>query len=605
MSIESSEFTTYYYHETYDELLADMISLNDTYPEIIDLFSLNKQYDIPNITGNYEIWAIRLANESTGFEKPELLFIGTHHGNEGVSTETAYWLAWWLAKNYSLNNWIKYLIDHREIYIIPLLNPAGHEVQTRYNNNGIDLNRNYDYDWSETGSGGVNPFSEPETQCIREFVEDHQFINAISWHSGIHGIYYSWGANVHYSEEIDLSPDNNAYFNHARLMSREAGNFSEGYYPLYIWNDQPSYYPCYGAWEDWAYAAHVEYGGNYTLDADGYEGAGMLSYCVEVSRTKWPTEESLGGETVDGWIPKNIRLALVLIDLAEPYLEWTSKDSLPYVNFPNGTIIHAVAPNTRLNFNWQVNGSIQVDETDLRWGLDPDLINNYLFDGTDQEGSSTWDGDLYNQQITTPAIEGDYYFVARAQVDGLTNDSGVYPFPYSRYAKQRNWVQWSEIAENQTMHGQLDWYSPTLKIQVTTDLPSCKIVSPTFEETISGQVPIIIKVAGIETSDINNMSVVIDDNSHIFAEFAQGEEEWIAYWDTTYFSKGSHTIRTKTTTTNGVMVFSSKVDIFISPISSTSSTWIVPEFVTDFIIPTPLFLIGTVGIIVIFYKKCK
>lgn len=66
------------------------------------------------------------------------------------------------------------------LYIIPLLNPDGNERFSRFNANRIDLNRNWDtYDWRTDieiaagtvfGGGGPQPFSEPETMAMRDWL---------------------------------------------------------------------------------------------------------------------------------------------------------------------------------------------------------------------------------------------------------------------------------------------------------------------------------------------------------------------------------------------------------------------------------------------------
>lgn len=69
---------------------------------------------------------------------------------------------------------------------------------------GVDLNRNYGYQWNavvDSGSRDPNaedyrgsaPFSEPETQALRDFVLQHTFEYAVSFHSGIELILYPWG----------------------------------------------------------------------------------------------------------------------------------------------------------------------------------------------------------------------------------------------------------------------------------------------------------------------------------------------------------------------------------------------------------------------------
>ncbi|HEU5088575.1 MAG TPA: M14 family metallopeptidase, partial [Roseiflexaceae bacterium] len=75
------------------------------------------------------------------------------------------------------------------LYIVPLINPDGLALQTRFNAAGIDLNRNMntnfdacdDNDWNITvqgargivsDTGGPYPDSEPETRVIRDFLLD-------------------------------------------------------------------------------------------------------------------------------------------------------------------------------------------------------------------------------------------------------------------------------------------------------------------------------------------------------------------------------------------------------------------------------------------------
>ena len=83
------------------------------------------------------------------------------------------------------------------MHIIPAANPDGQFLITghngrfaaadiptdtdtipgRFNANGVDLNRNWDCAWRETAvwrdepiSGGTRPFSEPESQNLRDFL---------------------------------------------------------------------------------------------------------------------------------------------------------------------------------------------------------------------------------------------------------------------------------------------------------------------------------------------------------------------------------------------------------------------------------------------------
>lgn len=92
------------------------------------------------------------------------------------------------------------------IYFVPSANPdglaAGVDRESAWNANGVDLNRNFDTpDWSSdsygrvggrygptgarTGAGGVEPFSEPETRAVRDFVLGERIDAVLSYHSGI------------------------------------------------------------------------------------------------------------------------------------------------------------------------------------------------------------------------------------------------------------------------------------------------------------------------------------------------------------------------------------------------------------------------------------
>lgn len=69
-------------------------------------------------------------------------------------------------------------------YLIPSINPDGNTSDSRYNANGVDLNRNWDTDdWKskaavpgypngKAGAGGSYPFSEPETIALRDLLNN-------------------------------------------------------------------------------------------------------------------------------------------------------------------------------------------------------------------------------------------------------------------------------------------------------------------------------------------------------------------------------------------------------------------------------------------------
>ncbi len=102
------------------------------------------------------------------------------------------------------------------LHIIPSANPDGQFAVTgqdgrfaqsnvdatadnfpgRFNGNGIDLNRNWDCQWQAAGvwrdqiiDAGPTPFSEPETQALRDFFLALQPVAVVFWHSAANGAY--------------------------------------------------------------------------------------------------------------------------------------------------------------------------------------------------------------------------------------------------------------------------------------------------------------------------------------------------------------------------------------------------------------------------------
>jgi hypothetical protein len=144
----------------------------------------------------------------------ELLFVaGAHGGYEWNTTLVAYQLMDYLKANpTSIPSGVR-------VTVVPALNPDGLfkvvgtdsrftaadvsaskevTVSGRYNGNNVDLNRNFDCDWQETGvwqstkvSGGSAPFSEPESKAIQSYVAAHKPTAVVEWFSSAGGVFSS------------------------------------------------------------------------------------------------------------------------------------------------------------------------------------------------------------------------------------------------------------------------------------------------------------------------------------------------------------------------------------------------------------------------------
>ena len=188
------------YH-TQEEAYSDMNDVATANPSICTLQSIGT-----SIEGR-DIWAMKISdNVGTTEDEPRVLYLGCHHAREIITVEIPLYIMYWLTDNYGTDSLATYLVDNREIWIVPLMNPDGREYvehtgdwrKNRRNNGdgtyGVDLNRNWGYMWGYDDIGsdpytggetyrGTGPFSEPETQAIRDLMLNYQFSTAVAYHS--------------------------------------------------------------------------------------------------------------------------------------------------------------------------------------------------------------------------------------------------------------------------------------------------------------------------------------------------------------------------------------------------------------------------------------
>lgn len=210
------------YH-TYAEIEKELQDLEKDFSSIAKVFDLGESHE------KRKIWAIKISdNVAQEEEEPEILFMGCHHAREWISIDVPFLLAKYLLENYSISSSFRDYVDNGEIWIIPMVNPDGHQYsvtnnrlwrKNRRDNGdgtfGVDLNRNYSYQWGGPGSSGdtfseiyrgPEPFSEPETQVIRDFVNQHNFVAMISYHNFSQLVLYPWGhTNAPAPDEVLLS----------------------------------------------------------------------------------------------------------------------------------------------------------------------------------------------------------------------------------------------------------------------------------------------------------------------------------------------------------------------------------------------------------------
>ena len=182
-------------YRDHGELGDALYMLNALYPSITHLEVLGW-----SVRGR-EIWAMKVSdNPDEDEDEAEIVFDGNTHGNEKIGAEVFFYLIEILSEGYGVDPEITALVDTREIWVVPMVNPDGAASSSRYNKNGVDLNRDFGYIWEGWGDSPA-PVSQPETRALTELFWDNQFVFGTSGHSGTEYLSLPW--SYHWDRTVD------------------------------------------------------------------------------------------------------------------------------------------------------------------------------------------------------------------------------------------------------------------------------------------------------------------------------------------------------------------------------------------------------------------
>ncbi len=272
------------YH-TYDEMEAALDSLATEHPGLTRIDTLGYSWE------GRVIRAIKISDNAEG--ETEVLIMGCHHAREIMSVEIPLLFAEYLLAHYGTSPQVTELVDEREIWIVPMLNPDGHiYVQNNHAGDwwtwwrknrrdngdgtfGVDLNRNYSYAWGydDVGSSpdpaspvyrGPAPMSEPEPQAMRDFCASRSFTLALSYHSYSELILFPWGY-------APLYTDDHGMFVTLGDSLKRGNDYTPGNAAMGM------IYPTNGDSDDWAYGETTEKDRFYclTIEMNSYEEGGF------------------------------------------------------------------------------------------------------------------------------------------------------------------------------------------------------------------------------------------------------------------------------------------------------------------------------------------
>jgi hypothetical protein len=199
--------------------------------------------------------------------------LGAHHGDEASSAEVVLFAMRQLLEGYGVDEDLTQVLDRDAVWFVPHVNPDGVDSDSRYNANSVDLNRNYDYEWSsDEFRSGDFPFSEPETRAVRVLSSWVPFHMGLSVHSGAANIGWIWNYTT------SPTPDES-------LVSAMAELYADACSVSDFWTTNgASWYITNGDTNDWSYGRQ-----------------GTLDFTLEVSETKEPPEAELDALVEAHW----------------------------------------------------------------------------------------------------------------------------------------------------------------------------------------------------------------------------------------------------------------------------------------------------------------
>ncbi|MGW1610976.1 M14 family metallopeptidase [Streptomyces sp. NPDC002285] len=277
------------YHN-YAEMTSEINSLVSANSSIASQRVIGTSYQGRNIV------AIKISDNVASDEaEPEVLFTHHQHAREHLTVEMALYLLRELTSDYGSDSRVTSMVNNREIWIVPDLNPDGGEYdiatgsyrswrKNRQPNSGssyvgTDMNRNWDYRWGCCGGSSGSPSSDtyrgrapesaPEVKVVANFVRSRVVGGVQQIKAGVDFHTYSelvlWPFGYTYSDTTTgmTADDRNAFAAVGQKMAASNGYTPEQSSDLYITD---------GSIDDWLWGSQKIFG--YTFEMYPRSGGG-------------------------------------------------------------------------------------------------------------------------------------------------------------------------------------------------------------------------------------------------------------------------------------------------------------------------------------------
>jgi carboxypeptidase T len=299
---------------TLSEVIAELDTMRMLYPNLI-----TSKDSIGTTVEGRPVYTVKISDNPEADEnEPGVLYTALHHAREPEGMMQLIYFMYYLLENYETDPSVHYLVNNRELYFIPVVNPDGYEYNRQTNpggggfwrknrreigsNYGVDLNRNYGpmeyWDAANGGSSlssssetyrGTAPFSEPETQNIRDFLAVKGIKNALNYHTYGSYLIYPYGAL-----EVE-TPDSLIYREFASDMTLH-NNYSSG-------TDQQTVgYSTRGNSDDYFYDGDVTSNGGKIFSMTPEVGSSSDGFWPSQSRIFPLAEENIAPNLYYAWV---------------------------------------------------------------------------------------------------------------------------------------------------------------------------------------------------------------------------------------------------------------------------------------------------------------
>ncbi len=294
---------------TMDEVYEKLDSMRIQYPNLI-----TQKFSIGTSIEGRPIYVTKISdNPDVDEDEPEVFFNSLIHAREPAAMMGVMYYMYYLLENYGVDPEVTYLVNNREIYFMPVFNVDGYEYnhatnpsgggmwrKNRRNNGssyGVDLNRNFGYKWGYDNSGssgspssetyrGTAPFSEPETDAFRDFVESRNFLTGLNYHTYSNLLIIPWG---YINQE---TPDSLIFREYASDMTQFNG---------YEWGTSGNIlYEVNGATDDWMYGEQTTKNKVFTMTPE--VGSGSDGFWPSQNRIYPLAQENLFPNLYITWV---------------------------------------------------------------------------------------------------------------------------------------------------------------------------------------------------------------------------------------------------------------------------------------------------------------